>query len=417
MDIIPLRKEFFDDFVGSAGEDARILAARRLEEADLKLASMLPASRFRAVNKRPRTVLTEAGPVTFRRRCYEDLRFGGYITPLDMVMGLPARARLSAALSTKLVVMAAEMTYSQAGRWAALGASVSKSTVARHVAACSAEALPGGAFPKGAPVHVQIDEKYIGMGRGKGKSRLYTATVFCGRDLSGGRPRLLRRSVLSSARVSSLAARLDRLLREKYSVGPEDAVWLSGDLAAYIRGFPERLRCCKARYVPDKWHVCKALGDALPELGRMTPGKAMGVLGLLARSGDLTPLQGTEAMAVARLYAEDPGCFGVWGDPSYEGCSQEGMNSHYWAPRFGKLASRFLPSTVEKLSAVIEAVSNGWSLRIGEGRREASWKDPSGVPLSGSPYGDESRMRYVLDTSEMGYRARKMFEGIKFGGV
>lgn len=46
-------------------------------------------------------------------------------------------------------------------------------------------------------------------------------------------------------------------------------------------------------------------------------------------------LAGAGAIEILRLYRRDPKCFERWSDESYAGCSQEGMHSHYYAPRFG----------------------------------------------------------------------------------
>ena len=55
-----------------------------------------------------------------------------------------------------------------------------------------------------------------------------------------------------------------------------------------------------------------------------------------------------DGIEIVCLYKKDPSIFDRWDEEGYAGCSQEGMNSHYYAPRFAKLASRFKPSFCEQ---------------------------------------------------------------------
>ena len=122
-------------------------------------------------------------------------------------------------------------------------------------------------FPKpAARVHLQMDEKYIGfVGSGRMKPR-YTATIYTGiGEAGGGRKKPLGKTIVSAESVKKLAKRLNKALSSSYGLTAGETIWLSGDLAAYIRNFKERVTCCKAEYVPDKWHVCHILSKAYPE--------------------------------------------------------------------------------------------------------------------------------------------------------
>ncbi len=87
------------------------------------------------------------------------------------------------------------------------------------------------------------------------------------------------------------------------------------------------------------------------------------------------------------------------------------MNSHYYAARFGKLGGRFKRETVEKLALVAEARLNGWALTLSSSALKPA--DPSALGSLGRPY--EDRMKYDIDTSEMGYGMRKIIAGIELG--
>ncbi len=109
------------------------------------------------------------------------------------------------------------------------------------------------------------------------------------------------------------------------------------------------------------------------------------------------------------LYKKNKKCFDAYFDIQYLGCSQEGMNSHYYAPRFGKYANRFNPETVEKLSTIIEAEENGSEIKISQ---KEIYPDLVDLDI-GRIYIE--RAKYVLDTSEMSYMTYKMFNKIKYG--
>lgn len=416
MKIITREDSLFDGFVKDGIEAAPKLVALNLERIDAGLYAAVDHARFKVAKIKARTVMTTLGPVTYRRRCYRDGFAGGYIWPADMVAGLSPRAKVSAELKRRLVANAAEMAYSMAGRHSCLSGQVSKSTVCRSVRDAEVRAEIGPSFAPAAAIHLQIDEKYMGFCGSKRKRPRYTATIHAGREKAekGHKNRLVRPTIFSAASPSKLAKKANRLLKERYGVGIDDTIYVSGDLAGYIREFPERVTVCSAVYVPDKWHVLKALSDAYPEFeGAIAPSSVAGILDAIVGIGDLTRLEGANAIEVVRLYQRDPKCFDRWLDEEYAGCSQEGMNSHYYAPRFAKLANRFKPSTVEKLCSIIEARRNGtpfevWLKVTPPDRLED-------VPFLGRPY--EDRAKFVIDTSQMGPGLRKVLDGIKYGGL
>ena len=99
-------------------------------------------------------------------------------------------------------------------------------------------------------------------------------------------------------------------------------------------------------------------------------------------------------------------------DPSYLGCSQEGQNSHIYAPRFGKYANRFSPSTIEKLSLIREArAMNAKIILVHKHRKLPELIDVSIYEIYEEP------IKYVLDTREMKYETQRMFNTIKYGGL
>lgn len=203
-----------------------------------------------------------------------------------------------------------------------------------------------------------------------------------------------------------MAGKINSALTAVFGLKDGDEVFLSGDLAAYIRNFGERLDF-PSEYAPDRWHIAHSLSTKDRPVG--ADGAVMR-LEEIERDGDLTGL-GPYALKVYRLWARDKGIFGVWADPEYKGCCQEAMNSHYYAARFGKFGGSFNRRTVEKLSLIIEAGLNGWGLIPSSSALKPS--DPSAFGSLGKPY--EDRMKYDIDTSEMGYGMRKLFSQIEYG--
>jgi hypothetical protein len=393
---------------------SRDAAAKALERADGDIYAGIDRKRFLLIRKNPRTVLTTIGVLRFVRRYYYDAMSGAYVYPLDNLLGLPKYSRYSNELRLRVLDLASDLTYEKTGSMLSDDFSLAKSTVWRIVSdARIAETMPRP-FSFSGRIHVQIDEKYVGVAGKSGKRRFMTATAFTGKAPVGwgGEPRfrLLNRTMVSSYSVAGLAKRLNEVLRGLYSVTLGTEVYLSGDLALYIRGFPERITCCRAVYVPDRWHVCRFLSDSLG-----MPVKAKDVRSVLdsigREDGDLTGL-GEEAMKVVKMHRRDPKIFDPWDSPEYLGCCQEGMNSHYYCPRFGKYANRFSPATLEKLAVVKEARENRWGLEfLSKGRRPV---DKVCLNL-GRPY--EDPMRYDIDTSGLYQQNKKFFDQLRYGGL
>lgn len=419
MGIIANNQSVFDSVVENEKASSAGRISAEIEAFDRLIYSKIDHKRFSVVRYKPRTVATSAGDVNYRRRYYRDSLDGTYYCPADMALGLGRRVRISNELRVRLVQNAADMSYSLAARTASELSPVSKATVCRAVAKAKVESsLPGLAERPsgGARVHVQIDEKYLSIDGSKKKTRLYTATIFRGRAAVGrkGRMMLSARTIKSSRSPKRLGKLLSSILSERYGVAAEDTVWLSGDLASYIVGFGEYITACKTVYVPDKWHVCHMVASDMGGSAMVSPKMAAEVVKVIAETGDLSSMSGTACLAVVRLYTENPNLFDPWFDPSYEGCSQEGMNSHYYARRFAKCPNRFKEATVLKLSSIIESRQNGAPFSITFPSIDGP-DEIDDVPWLGKPY--EELPRYTLNVDGMPSGTRKIFTSIKFGGL
>ena len=115
-------------------------------------------------------------------------------------------------------------------------------------------------------IHVQIDEKFIGMCNSTNKKKYYTMTIFAGKMLIGKSYKLLNKTVISSSLLKDLKLKINDILVNRYKVSPDEEIFVSGDFATYIQNFKDSIICCKCKYVIDKFHVYKTLKDALANL-------------------------------------------------------------------------------------------------------------------------------------------------------
>ncbi|MCL6444415.1 MAG: ISLre2 family transposase [Alicyclobacillus sp.] len=92
------------------------LFERMLEMADDALMQTRDRARYELVGKRERTLVTSRGELHLKCRIYRDRETGTYAMPLDALLGLCARERLSPKVRMHLVELAATMSYHQAAR-------------------------------------------------------------------------------------------------------------------------------------------------------------------------------------------------------------------------------------------------------------------------------------------------------------
>ena len=409
MAILTSKAETFDVFLQKSHEIHKESIQRALERYDKDIYCSIDHGRFELVRLDGRTILSSHGLIRFKRRYYLDKSTGEYCHLLDNRLRIPKSKRMTNELIVKLMELASIMTYKEAGEHLSDEFALSKSTVWRTIRESMVEAHFGGEISPGPKIHVQLDEKFIGMTGSKNKRRYYTLTVFAGKRRAGNSSELLNKTVMSSSRLSDLKARLNALLKKRYKVYSGDEVFLSGDLASYIQGFGESITCCRSRYVPDKFHVYKALRDSLPDVSAddisLNDRDFQGYL--ISR---LSEIDDGNAKKLKRLLESNPKAFEPYLDPDYLGCSQECQNSHVYAPRFGKYANRFSPATIEKLALIREAKAMNAAVVLRHKRR----KLPDPIDFSSSkPY--ESPERFALDTSGMRYETAKMFNAIKYG--
>ena len=414
MVILSQTNETLDTILSFSKKITKDIIVKRLESIDDDYYCFLDHSRFELISKRPRTLLTSYGIITYNRRYYYDHHYERYIYLLDNQLEIPPNIRMSNELILKILDLASSMTYKEVGKHLSDEFELSKFTICQVIKNASIEAIYNKNINrKRMKVHLQIDEKFVGMIDSKQKKKYYTATIFAGKKLIGKkRHQLLNKTVLSSSSLMRLKERINYHLKKRYKVKQDEEIYLSGDLASYIQNFKDDIHVCKARYVPDKFHVYKTLRDLLPDL--IVDAYSLNNKGFrkwVANQLEEKYPEDTDAKKIVRLIKNNSNCFQAYLDKKYLGCSQEGQNSHIYSPRFGKYANRFAPSTIEKLSLIREAIAMDSTIKIAAKGREIDEKIEIDLPK----YDFSELEKFTLDTREMKYETRKMFEQIKYG--
>lgn len=412
VDILTLNQETLDSFLLTSTQIHKQSLQTALERYDKEIYFLIDHKRFFLIRLEERTILSSYGIIRFKRRYYYDSLNNEYCYLLDNRLQIPKSKRMTSELIIKILDLASIMSYSEVGTHLSDEFTLSKSTVWKTINEVLVETYFDVNFNRQSKkVHVQIDEKFIGMTGSKNKKKYYTMTIFAGKKKIGKNYQLQNKTVISSSTLCSLKKKLNDILVNRYKVSQSEEVFVSGDFATYIQTFPKSINVCSSKYVPDKFHVYKAMKDLLPEIWvddiSLNNHKFQDYL--IHR---LNKIDDVNACKLRNLIKRNPIAFHSYLDDEYLGCSQEGQNSHIYAPRFGKYANRFSPSTIEKLSLIREAKAMNAKVIIVHKQR----KLPELIDISLSK-GYEKRERDTLDTREMKYETAKMFNAIKYGGM
>lgn len=414
MNILTLKNETFDSFLLKSHQIFKEDLVKALERYDKDIYCSIDHNRFNLIRIDERTILTTYGILTFKRRYYFDTFLEEYCYLLDNKLQIPKSKRMSNELILKILDLASIMSYKEVGEHLSNEFVISKYSVWKAINDVLLETYFDVCIDrKDYKVHVQIDEKYIGMVKTKNKRKYYTVTIFAGLKNNGRVNTLLNKTVVSSASLNDIKQKVNDLLINRYKVKEDEEIFISGDFATYIQHFGESITCCKSKYVPDRFHVYKTLKDKLP------PDVIVDDFSLNDKRfrkyliKKLEEIDDVDAKKLKRLLVNNPKCFKAYLDKDYLGCSQEGQNSHIYAPRFGKYANRFSPSTIEKLSLIREAKAVRAKVILVHKKRKIPEHIDTSIPIN---LYLEDPIRYVLDTSEMKYETAKMFNAIKYGG-
>lgn len=415
--MISQNKYSFDDFIFKFRDNALKKFTKNLIALDNQIYLSRDKNRYIFIKKVTKKIISSIGMFDLTRRYYFDTLTKEYVFLLDNQLGLAKNSSITNELRLKILQYASKMSYREVGEKVCPNYVFSKASIYRIIKDTIITDIPVNFenFKKPSSiVHVQIDEKYEPVNKkekykrkekrkldGERKLRYITATIFAGKK----KGRLQNRTILSAFTRKELIDKINYLLINKYKQTLADTVYLSGDLAQYIRESEELIKPCKAIYIPDMWHVLRYMNTTDVEITKQ----------MLLKNPDKvfneTLMELTEEiLTVYRLYKSDPKCFKKWLLPGYLGCSQECMNSHYYCPRFAKVANRFSKKNFSKLVTAIESEANNTPIRI------ISKKFKLPEPINYLP--DETyvkKEKLVLDTSGMKYESYKLFNKIKYG--
>lgn len=410
MNILPPDENFFDKIFDFVEVLTLEQLKKTLEERDRVIYSMIDRKRFKLIRIDERTQLTRLGIFNFKRRYYRDMQTLEYVYLLDNELRINKYQRVSNDLKKRVVKMACDMPYSKIAKH--LDYLITKTTIHSIIKDSTIEVKDNTYIEENdMTIHVQIDEVFVGKKGHSNKKRYYTCTIFKGIKEHKHGNKLINRRIMSSNSLKTLERIINFHLKQIYKVTINQKIYLSGDMANYIQRFPERIMVCRSTYVPDKYHVLRDIRNyAKRELGEILVSQEECISFLLNLPPDKYP---DEIMKLLRLYKRDPLCFKKWDKDDYLGCSQEGMNSHYYVQRIKKYVSRFNEKTIEKICRIREAIENGSNFEI----KSKKYPPREYIDYGTTYYLEEEIYKMTLDTRDMSYQTRKMFDNIKYGNI
>lgn len=413
MVIIPTKTSSFEELVNNFIKDSKISClldlGKMLEKIDQKLFEN-KQSHLKVVKFKERVIQTTIGMLRFKRRYYYDEFEEKYRYLLDAFLMIPKRNRYMDSVKLKILEAASEMSYEKAGRYACEdNLPASKSTVFRLLhQACFYVEDNNVIIPNPEKIHVQIDEKFLSINHKKTKQKFYTATIFKGINNVGKKRILLNKTLISARTQKTLFNRINSALKRKYKVLIDDEIYVSGDLATYIQNSPSKLLVCKSIYVPDKYHVIHAIKNET----NLTVNKfnLNDPIYLEAIAQALEDYDTVNSKKLLKLINRNPEIFSIYIEKDYRGCSQECMNSHYYASRFAKVPNKWNIDTVEKISKIIEAKVNKQIVKIGfaDSYYDMPYDLEFNIDL-------ETIATPIVNTEGMPYAMKKFFDRIQNG--
>lgn len=164
MVILPSINETLDTILQTCSNFTKEFVRQRMQQYDLDIYCFVDKKRFRLIDIRKRRLLTSYGIIDYKRRYYYDNLEGEYIYLLDNQLGIPSNVRMSNELILKILDLASIMTYREVGQHLSTEFELSKFTIYKVIHDTVVEAMyTNEIIRNNLKVHVQIDEKYIGV--------------------------------------------------------------------------------------------------------------------------------------------------------------------------------------------------------------------------------------------------------------
>lgn len=115
---LPLFEEIVEKFLKMGKENILEQLANLLEQIDDKLCLKRPKS-LKIIKFKQRSILTDFGMLTFKRRYYFDTLKDEYVYLLDYKLKIPKRSKVMTNIKLKVIEAASEMSYSKAAVYGA----------------------------------------------------------------------------------------------------------------------------------------------------------------------------------------------------------------------------------------------------------------------------------------------------------
>lgn len=405
-----------DEYISESRIVSVNFLAKALEAKDKELVSEFTKtkklrSNFKIIGIRERSLLTTIGTVVFKRHYMKDIENNKYFFPLDEAIELPKRSRLSNELKIDIFKKSSDMSYPAIIRQYENFFSLSRSSIYRTISKTKVtQTLPK--YDVGnLKVHVQVDEKYVGLIESKNKKRLYTCTIYAGCETTKPNARKLKNKFcFSTLNLLDLPDKINFYLLKIYGLTVHDSIFLSGDFAPYIRNLQEKI-FCGSKYVPDKWHVGKLLKDFIPngliKISDLNNPITIDILGNLLKDSE-----DKNAINFRKIILNNPNIFSSYNDPEYIGCSQEGFHARLYCPKFSNRMSRFSKNNLSKIALFIESRFNKTKIKITNKDHFIEKRD---FGIYKFDYPIEEKNKKYINTDNFTPQTRKLFNYIIYG--
>ena len=276
------RRFDIDDFSKTALEDCKMAAIQIAETvySEMNLAvredkeTRLEQGLLMKEKERKRQILTELGEFNIERDYYYDRKKKSYVFPLDQLLGIEPRDRISSGLSAELVALSTEHSYAQSSKLMTKGR-VSRQTVRNKILkAPDLEKLPNCEEKKKVrELHIFADEDHVHLqkpGKAKGKkSRMVPlVTVTEGVKRKTGRHNTINPVHFVDSAFSSKAIweDVEGFVNLQYDMESVEKIYIHGDGAAWIKSGTNSFS--NAEHIIDGYHLGKylrALNNSFPK--------------------------------------------------------------------------------------------------------------------------------------------------------
>jgi len=217
---------------------------------------------------RPRTVLTELGEITYSRDLYRYKEDNRFLVPLDEMISVEKRERVSKTIQASLLTRATETSYQKSAEQIT-GGQVSRQTVHDIIRnAPTLETEPPKEKRKVAALHLYADEDHAHLqkpGKQKGKKSAFIPIVTVTEGIekvSASRNRTIRPQhfVETENGVEDLWKNVIGYMNAAYELSEDTKIYVYGDGAGWIKNGVSEIG--NASFVLDMFHLMKALKEA-----------------------------------------------------------------------------------------------------------------------------------------------------------